>query len=79
MTLAIGHSQLTEDKKRSIAVLDAVREIRAPFSPDDAVAEFATLLKSYGIRAVRGDRYAAEWVSESFQESWHRISPIRSE
>ena len=31
MTLAIAHSQLSEDKKRSIAVLDAVREIRAPF------------------------------------------------
>jgi hypothetical protein len=45
-----------------------VREIRAPFSPDDAVIEFATLLKGYGIRAVRGDRYAAEWVVESFKK-----------
>ena len=45
MTLAIGHSQLTDDKKRSIAILDAVREIRAPFNPDEAVAEFAKLLK----------------------------------
>ena len=68
MTLAIGHSQPVDGKDRSIAVLDAIREIRAPFSPEDAVAEFTILLKSYGIRAVRGDRYAAEWVSESFKK-----------
>ena len=75
MTLAIVNSQLTEDKKRSIAVLDAVREIRAPFSPDDAVAEFATLLKSYGVRSVRGDRYAAEWVSEAFKKAGIEYRP----
>jgi hypothetical protein len=68
MTLAIGHSQLGQDRKRSIAVLDAVREIRAPFNPDEAVAEFATLLKSYGVRSVRGDRYAAEWVVSAFKK-----------
>lgn len=69
MTLAIAHSQLSEDKKRSVAVLDAVREIRAPFSPEDAVAEFAALLKTYGIRTVRGDRSAAEWVTEAFRKT----------
>jgi hypothetical protein len=68
MTMAIAHSELSEDKKRSISVLDAVREIRAPFSPEDAVAEFATTLKSYGIRNVRGDRYAAEWVVSAFKK-----------
>lgn len=75
MTLAIGHSQLSEDKKRSIAVLDAVREIRAPFSPEDAVAEFAALLKSYGIRIARGDRYAAEWCRESFKKAGIEYRP----
>ncbi|MHC2247841.1 hypothetical protein [Bradyrhizobium elkanii] len=75
MTLAIGHSQLSEDRKRSIAVLDAVREVRAPFSPDDAVAEFATLLKSYGIRSVRGDRYGAEWVSQAFKKAGIEYRP----
>jgi len=81
MTLAIGHSQLSDDeavpvmKRRSIAVLDAVREIRAPFSPEDAVAEFATLLKSYGVRNVRGDRYAAEWVTEAFKKAGIEYRP----
>lgn len=69
MTLAIGHSQLAPDSKTSLAVLDAVREIRAPFSPDTAVAEFAALLKAYGIRSVRGDRYGAEWVSQAFKKA----------
>lgn len=68
MTLAIGHSQLAPDRKTSIAMLDAVREIRAPFSPESAVAEFAKLLKDYRIKTIRGDRYAAEWVTEAFRK-----------
>ena len=40
MTLAIGHRQ------DDVAVLDAVRERRPPFSPEDVVADFAALLKS---------------------------------
>ena len=75
MTLAVGHSQLSDDNSRSIAVLDAVREIRAPFSPENAVAEFTTLLKSYGIRAVRGDRYGAEWISEAFRKAGIEYRP----
>ena len=39
MTLAIGH----RDGER--AVLDAIRERKPPFSPDDVVIEFAALLK----------------------------------
>lgn len=73
MTLAIGHNQLSDE--RSIAVLDAVREIRAPFSPEDAVAEFAALLKGYGVMSVRGDRYAAEWVSEAFRKAGIEYRP----
>lgn len=75
MTLAIGHSQFNEQRKCSVAVLDAVREIRAPFSPEDAVAEFTALLKSYGVRSVRGDRYAAEWVSEAFKKAGIEYRP----
>jgi hypothetical protein len=49
-------------------VLDLVREIRAPISPESAVAEFAKVLQSYGVRFVRGDRYAAEWVVGAFRK-----------
>lgn len=49
-------------------MLDAVRERRPPFSPDGVTAEFAELLKSYGVFEVTGDRYAGEWPREVFQQ-----------
>src|SRR5207249_6013644 len=60
-TLAIAHH---EDGK---AVLDALRERRPPFSPEDVVAEFAAVLKTYGVTTVTGDRYAGEWPPEKFR------------
>jgi hypothetical protein len=45
MTSAIGHRQSREPV--TFAVVDAIREVRPPFSPKDVVAEFAALLKSY--------------------------------
>ena len=60
-TLAIGHRQ------DNVAVIDALREVKPPFSPESVVAEFAALLKTYGIsqdrrRPLRG-RVAARAVS----------------
>ena len=60
MTLAIAHH---EDGK---SVLDLTREHRPPFSPDAVVAEFAAVLKDYGLTRVAGDRYAGEWPRERF-------------
>jgi hypothetical protein len=71
MTLAIAH----RDGDR--AVLDAVRERRPPFSPDDVVLEFTSLLKSYGITEVRGDRYGGEWPAERFRV--HGITYVPAE
>ena len=62
MTLAIAHSD------GDLAVLDAVREVRPPFSPESVTAEFAVLLKSYNLRFVAGDRYGGEWPRERFRE-----------
>src|SRR5829696_910074 len=59
-TLAIAH------REGEVAVLDAVRERKPPFSPEDVVKEFAVLLKSYGVTKVEGDRYAGEWPRERF-------------
>jgi hypothetical protein len=61
MTLAIAH------KEGEIHVLDVIREIPAPFDPESATAEFVKMLKAYGLTSVRGDRYAAQWVSQSFE------------
>jgi hypothetical protein len=60
MTLAIGHRQ------DDIAILDAIRERKPPFSPEAVVEEFAALLKSYRVSTVVGDRYGGEWPRERF-------------
>jgi hypothetical protein len=65
MTLAIAHLEIRNNEKT--VILDAVREVRAPFSPEAAVDEFAQLLKIYGITAVCGDRYAGQWPRECFK------------
>jgi hypothetical protein len=62
MTLAIGHRE-----RDGVAVLDAVREARPPFSPEQVVEDFAALLKSYRVSKVVGDRYAGEWPRERFK------------
>ena len=61
MTLAIAHLE------REKAILDCVREVRPPFSPEQVTSEFAALLKSYGVHRVMGDRYAGEWPRERFR------------
>ncbi|MGB5083532.1 MAG: hypothetical protein WBO09_02770 [Methylocystis silviterrae] len=60
--LAIAHREGT------IAVLDAVREIRPPFNPHDAVAQFVEMLKSYRLSAVSGDKWATGFVAEAFKQ-----------
>lgn len=66
MTLGIAH------REGRVGILDAVRERRAPFSPDSVVEEFAATLRRYGITKIQGDRYAGEWPREAFKR--HKIS-----
>ena len=51
MTIAIGHRQ------DDTAIIDALREIKPPCSPEAVIVEFAELLKRYGLFRVQGDRY----------------------
>src|SRR5262249_41923879 len=68
MTLCVAHIDLpTVGKSGTRVIVDAIRERRAPFSPDDVVKEFSDTLKSYGIGKVVGDRYASEWPRERFK------------
>lgn len=62
-TLAIAHKE-----KDGLIVLDAIRERKPPFSPEDTTAEFCQLLKAYRISRVQGDRYAGEWPREQFRK-----------
>ncbi len=51
-----------------LVVLDLAHEIRPPFNPQAAIAEVAVLLKSYGVEARTGDKYAAGFVVEGFAQ-----------
>jgi hypothetical protein len=64
MTVAVAHRD-----KDGIAVLDAIREYRPPFSPENVVIEIAALLKSCKLSRVIGDRYGGEWPRERFRLS----------
>jgi hypothetical protein len=68
-TLAIGHAE------KETVVIDAVRERRPPFSPSDVVAEYAALLKSYGISRIEGDAYAGQWPRAEFRKHSIQYEP----
>ena len=61
-TAAIAH------REGNTGVLDAVREAKPPLSPEAVVEDFASFFKSYGISAIRGDRYSGEFVRELFRK-----------
>lgn len=61
-TLAIAHNH---DGR---AVLDLVREVKPPLSPDSTIEDFADTLKRYGLSKVTGDRYGGEFPPEKFRE-----------
>ncbi|RWB77488.1 MAG: terminase [Mesorhizobium sp.] len=62
MTLGIAHREMES------AFLDCVREVPAPFSPEDVVSEFCRVLHAYRITSVTGDRYAGAWVADAFRK-----------
>jgi hypothetical protein len=71
-TAAIAHRD-----KDGIAVLDAIRERRPPFSPEAVTAEFADFFKSYHITRIVGDHYGGEFPRELFRK--HGIDYTTSE
>lgn len=62
MTLAIGH------REGERLVLDVLRGVAAPFSPEVVVKEFAAVLRQYRLYDVTGDRYSGAWCAEAFQK-----------
>jgi hypothetical protein len=70
MTLAIAHRE--ED---GVAMLDLVREVKPPFSPESVVEEFCQTLAAYRIGRVHGDRYAGEWPREQFKKRGVEYAP----
>ena len=74
-TLAVAHAEERDDGQR-VAVLDAVREVRPPFSPEGVCQDFAELLKIYGIYVATADRYAGDFPKE--QMAKHGVTVVAS-
>ena len=64
-TLAISHREQRDGRR--VHILDAIREAKPPFSPDDTVEQFAALCKSYRITTITGDRFSGDFVLEAFK------------
>ena len=62
MVAAVGHAE------GEIGMLDAIREIKAPFSPASAIVECVDLFKRYNVKAIFGDQYAVQWVQEPLRQ-----------
>jgi hypothetical protein len=73
MTLAVGH----REKEGDFVVVDAVRLRAPPFSPEDVTAEFCSLLATYKVKKVNGDRYAGEWPRERFKQHGVNYEPAQ--
>jgi hypothetical protein len=72
MTLAIAHLEGSGTDR--IPVLDAIRERKPPFSPDD-VAEFSGLMKFYHISRATSDKWGGDWVGEAFRKYAITVEP----
>jgi hypothetical protein len=62
MTLCVGH------KDEDAVIIDCLREVKPPFSPEYVVHDFAAVLRSYNISKIVGDKYAGEWPREQFRK-----------
>jgi hypothetical protein len=61
-SLSISH----RDGER--VVIDCIREVRPPFSPEQVIDDFVSVLKSYHCSRVTGDRYGGEFPREQFRK-----------
>ena len=66
MTLGIAHGE--ERDGYVVAVLDCLRVVRPPFSPDQVVGDFAATLKLYNVSTIHGDNFGGEWPKERFEK-----------
>ena len=72
-TLAIAHAEESDGQK--IAILDAVREVRPPFSPEQVCRDFAGELKRYRITRATADRYAGDFPAEQMRKHVVTLKP----
>jgi hypothetical protein len=71
-TLSLGHAE--NDAARSV-VIDVVRERKPRFVAADVIAEFAILLRSYGVTEIVSDGFAGGFCSDEWQRNGIRFRP----
>jgi hypothetical protein len=64
MTLAIAH----RDHRAQTVVVDCIREVKSPFSPEIIVGEFSKTLQTYRCERVVSDRWGGVWPVEQFSK-----------
>ncbi len=72
-TLAVAHEEERDGQK--VFTLDAVREVRPPFSPEQVCADFAVVLRSYGIGTATADRWAGQFPVEHMAKHGVMVEP----
>ena len=72
-TLAIAHEE--ERGGTKVVLLDVIREVRPPFSPQQVCHDFAATLKSYGINRATADRWAGQFPVEELRRHGVTLKP----
>jgi hypothetical protein len=60
---------------RLIAVMDAIREVRPPFSPEQVCTDFAAFFRNYGIERATSDKWAGQFPIEGMSKHGIRVEP----
>ena len=53
---------------KQTVIIDLIREVTPPFSPEHVCANFARTLQNYNISSISGDRFAGIWPVEQFRK-----------
>ena len=72
MTLCIGHHDLS----RETVVIDALREVKPPFSPEIVVEEFSKLLKAYGVTQHRRRSLCRRVAARAVRQVRHHLRGV---
>ena len=73
--LAIGHA--VNDAARSV-VIDLVCERRPRFVAADVIAQYATILRAYGITEIMSDNFAAGFSSDEWARNLIKFKPCEN-
>lgn len=74
-TMAIGHTETIGELQRE--VLDVVREVRPPFSPEEVCAEFAELCRRYHVTWGEADHWGGQFPIQLMQNRDVHVRPAK--